>query len=344
MTQDKILNWKAYIQDPERQHATKIRRLVEKAIHEFFEMREFIHVRTPTIVVSPGMETHIRPYQLSTGEYLATSPEFSMKKLLVGGLEKIFQICPAYRVEPKSPQHHPEFTLLEWYRAHASYEDIMKDFEELMEFLAIKITGSSQIRYCGNSIELKAPWTRLKVYDLFLEFAQIDIKKASTLDSMAEEAKKLGLSVDTSDTWDDLYFKIWLNFIENKLPHDRGVIVYHYPPSQAALSVLEQNSDGSFWAKRFEPYAGGLELGNAFEELCDPIEQRKRFEEDMNLREQIYGKSFPKNPIDEEFLSALEEGMPPSGGIAVGVDRLVMLMANQPNIDKTLWLNSYVKS
>ena len=137
----------------------------------------------------------------------------------------------------------------------------------------------------------------------------------------------------------------WSNyFIENNLPKDQAVFVYRYPPSQSALSVIDKDSDGSSWARRFEPYAGGLELGNAFEELTDPIEQRKRFVEDMALREKIYGPSFPKNPIDEDFMDALNEGMPPSGGIAVGVDRLVMLFADQNDIDKTLWLQSYIET
>ena len=124
------------------------------------------------------------------------------------------------------------------------------------------------------------------------------------------------------------------------LPADRAVFVTRYPRSQAALSVIDQDPDGTEWAKRFEVYAGGLELGNAFEELTDPVEQRKRFEKDMDLREQIYGPDFPRNKMDEEFLEALAEGMPPSGGIAMGVDRMVMLFANEPEIEQTLWLRS----
>jgi lysyl-tRNA synthetase class 2 len=172
----------------------------------------------------------------------------------------------------------------------------------------------------------------------------VDLLKADTVETLGKEALRLGLTTDATDTWDDLYFKIWLTFIEPKLPADKAVFVYRYPPSQSALSVIDTDPDGSPWARRFEPYAGGLELGNAFEELTDPIEQRKRFIEDMNLRESIYGSSFPRNPIDEDFLEALAEGMPPAGGIAVGVDRLVMLLANEPDIDYTIWLQSYVEN
>jgi lysyl-tRNA synthetase class 2 len=261
-----------------------------------------------------------------------------MKRLLAGGLERIFQICPAFRDEPEATTHRPEFTMLEWYRAHAGYEDIMRDTEELIERLARKIHGRPEIRYQGRTISVATPWPRLRVRDLFAEHAGVDLVRASTPESLAAECRRLGLQSSPDDTWDDLYFRIWLNLIEPRLPQDRAVLVTRYPASQAALAVVDADADGSRWAKRFEAYAGGLELGNAFEELTDPAEQRRRFIEDMELRERIYGPGFPKNPLDEEFLQALTEGMPPAGGIAVGVDRLVMLLADEPDIDFTFWL------
>jgi lysyl-tRNA synthetase class 2 len=190
----------------------------------------------------------------------------------------------------------------------------------------------------------------LRVRDLFSEIG-IDLVKSDTTEKLHEECVRLKLSKKddllassastgpTWPTWDDLYFKIWLNLIEPKLPADRAVFVTRYPASQAALAVIDQDPDGSRWARRFEVYAGGLELGNAFEELTDPIEQRARFTKDMELREKIYGPAFPKSPLDEGFLKALEEGLPPSGGIAVGVDRMVMLFADENEIDYTQWLN-----
>lgn len=338
------MNWKQRTQNPQRLHGTRIRHQVENGIREFFLSQSFIETRTPLIVPCPGMETHIRPFQVrSTANpemlsFLPTSPEFAMKKLLVGGLERIFQICPAFRDEPNSPIHRPEFTLLEWYRANAGYEAIMKDTEELFEFLAIRLHGKAAIPYQGREISVKTPWPRLRVRDLFQEKVGIDLVACGTRAQLAEEAKRLKLSVNPDETWDDIYFKIWLNFIESHLPADQAVFVTRYPASQAALAVVDSDSDGSKWAKRFELYAGGIELGNAFEELTDPIEQRRRFVKDMELREETYGPSFPKNPLDEGFLAALEEGMPPSGGIAVGVDRMVMLYANEPEIDYTFWV------
>jgi lysyl-tRNA synthetase class 2 len=290
------------------------------------------------------MEPHIRPFQVhSTHQktpiaYLPTSPEFAMKRLLVGGLERIFQICSAFRDEPTSVTHHPEFTMLEWYRAYAGYEEIMEDTEKLFEFLAIRLFGKPSFIFQGQEISVKTPWPRLQVRDLFLEITGVDLVKKSTTELLSIECKRLGLPVNSEDLWDDLYFKIWLNLIEPQLPANQAIFVTRYPASQAALAVIDCDSDGSRWARRFEVYAGGIELGNAFEELTHPYEQKKRFIEDMELREKVYGPAFPKNPLDESFLNALEEGMPPSGGIAMGVDRIVMLYADEPEIGLTTWL------
>jgi lysyl-tRNA synthetase class 2 len=214
----------------------------------------------------------------------------------------------------------------------------MKDTEQLFEFLAIQLFGKPSFQYQGKEISVQTPWPRLRVRDLFLKYTGIDLVRSHRLDEMKNECARLKIQTSPEDTWDDLYFRVWLNLIEPKLPTDQAVFVMRYPASQAALAVVDQDPDGSRWARRFELYAGGIELGNAFEELTDPVEQRKRFVEDMELREKTYGSSFPKNPLDEGFLDALSEGMPPSGGIAVGVDRMVMLFANEPDIHYTTWI------
>jgi len=335
------MRWMDRTLDPQRLSGVATRQRVEAAIREFFLGREFLETRTPLLVRCPGMETHIRPFRVGKSRYLPTSPEFAMKRLLVGGLEKIFQVCPAFRDEPFSPHHRTEFTLLEWYRSFAGYEEIMRDTEELFAFIARKLLGKAELRYQGQRIDLTPPWPRLRIRELFLEHTGVDLVASADRDHLARECKRLRLPVNDGDNWDDLYFKIWLNLIEPKLPADRAVFVYRYPASQAALSVVDADPDGSRWAKRFEVYTGGFELGNAFEELTDPIEQRKRFAEDMDLREQIYGQEFPRNPMDEEFLEALAEGMPPAGGIAMGVDRMVMLFADQPDIGLTTWLEPH---
>ncbi len=341
-----VLKWSNHVLDSRRLKALKIRSAVENGIREFFGSQGFIETRTPLLVPCPGMEIHIRPFQLKSGAYLPTSPEFAMKRLLVGGLEKIFQICPSFRSEPNSNTHHPEFTMLEWYRAYDSVEKIQSDTENLVEHLAIKINGKPEIRYQGETISVKTPWPRYRVRDLFSKIGVELIEPGSggknvSTDKLHEHCKRLGILSDEKDTWDDLYFRIWLNLIEPTLPKNKAVFVERYPQSQAALSVLDTDPDGSLWAKRFEFYIAGLELGNAFEELTDAKEQRSRFIRDMEERKKIYGESFPPNPLDEDFLEALEEGLPPSGGIAVGVDRLVMLFADEPVLEKTLWLPSY---
>ena len=344
-----MTSWKTHVQDPRRVRAIHVRDQIETGIEEFFRSQGFQKVRTPLLVRSPGMEPHIRPFRVtSSGQpmnsdspFLQTSPEFAMKKLLVGGLKRIFQISPAFRSEPPSVTHHPEFTLLEWYRAEAGYLDIMNDTENLFASLAQKLFGREELTYQGRKISVKTPWPRLSVRELFREHTGVELVQDGKARDLTGDCRRLGLQTDASDTWDDLYFKIWLNLIEPKLPADRAVFVTRYPASQAALSVIDKDPDGSEWAKRFEVYAGGLELGNAFEELTDASEQRRRFEKDMDLRTEIYGESFPKNPIDEEFIGALEQGLPPSGGIAMGVDRMVMLYADEPEIDRTLWLPSY---
>ncbi len=348
-TAERSMRWRDHVLDPRRRRGTATRSGVEKGIRDFFSGRGFLETRTPLLVPCPGMETHIRPFRVEASArgshftgfdvFLPTSPEFAMKRLLAGGLEKIFQITQSFRDEPRSPQHLPEFTMLEWYQAYAGYEAIQQDTEELIEFLATRLCGAPEISYQGKKISVKTPWPRLKVRDLFREHAGVDLTQAAQPEELAEHCRRLGLGADlTRETWDDLYFKIWLNTIEPKLPEDQAVFVMRYPPSQAALSVIDSDADGSRWAKRFEAYIGGLELANAFEELTHPGEQRTRFEEDMDLRERLYGQAFPPNPIDEEFLGALTEGMPPSGGIALGVDRLVMLLADEPEIDYTVWL------
>ena len=341
----KNVEWMNRVLDPRRQKAMRVRAQVEATIRSFFLDQDFLETRTPLLVPCPGMEPHIRPFQLKTGAYLPTSPEFAMKRLLVGGLEKIFQICPSFRFEPESPMHSPEFTMLEWYRAWAGYEEIMIDTENLFATLAQKVLGcepgKESLVYQGKRIDLTRPWPRLRVRDLFEQHCGINLAQETQTADLRKHCERLKLGWNPEDTWDDLYFRIWLNEIEPKLPSDRAIFVTRYPASQAALAVVDQDEDGSTWARRFETYSGGMELGNAFEELTHPGEQRRRFNEDMQLRAQLYGPNFPKTSLDEEFLTALEEGMPPAGGIAMGVDRIVMLFADEPELDQTLWLQSY---
>lgn len=320
-----------------------LRAHITRLVRQFFFENGFIETDTPSFVLSPGMEPHIRPFRVEgTRAFLHTSPEFAMKKILATGeASKIFQVCKVFRSEPFSQTHHPEFTMLEWYRTNAGYEQIMNDVEALFAFVA---------RGIQSALPVQQPWLRLSIAECFLKFAEIDLVAVQSEQKFFEACvarKILGASdLDTSDlqkpgTWDDLFFRVMLNCVEPALQKlGQPVIVYDYPESQAALANLKTDASGLRWAKRFEVYAGGFELANAFDELTDPQVQRQRFEKDMKLRHQIYGDSFPANPIDESFIECLSK-LPPSAGIALGIDRLVMYFTGASDIQETLWLPSY---
>jgi lysyl-tRNA synthetase class 2 len=322
-----------HVQDPRRLHGLRVRQRTKQALHQFFQNRDYLEVDTPLLVRSPGMEPHIRPFTVMTGAHLPTSPEFAMKKLLAGGLTKIYQLAPSFRNEPPSITHQPEFTMLEFYRAFVDMETFMTEVEDCLRFVAQTVSQDSRFR---------EPFERRSFRDWFLLGTALDLVEFPTLDTLkiASQAllKSHGLSVANIATWDDLVALLWLNFVEPKLPQDRPSFVYHYPASQAALARKVVDEHGHFWARRFEVYLGSMELGNAFEELLDPEEQRDRFMKDMKLREETYGEDFPPSPVDEEFLRALEEGLPPCAGIAIGFDRLIMCLAKEEDIRFTRWL------
>lgn len=335
------------ILDPRRLRAIDARERVEVAIRGFLAGLGFRETRTPILVPNPGMDPHVRPFRVGphapsfppeSVAYLPTSPELALKRLLAGGLTRIFQLGPAFRSEPPSRTHRTEFTMLELYRAHADDERLRQDVEALVAHVATALHGEPAVTYQGQRISFAPPWPRLSVRELFRAHAGVDLGVASATGSLRDACHALEIATRADDTWDDLFFRLWLERVEPALPADRAVFVCRYPASQAALAVLDADPDGSRWAKRFEIFAGGLELGNAFEELTDPDEQRHRFVADMEERARAHGGEILPNEPDEGFLAALAEGMPPCAGIAIGVDRLVMLLADEPDIDYTFWL------
>ncbi len=312
---------------------------MERWIREFFWSLNFEETRTPLLVKSPGMEPHIRPIEVAPGVFLPTSPEFAMKKLLAKGMPRIFQICSSFRDEPRSPEHSPEFTMLEFYETQTSLEKFQERVESLFGFVAKKMQDTYGI---ASSFQLNAPWPRFKVNELFQKHAGIDLRQASTHD-LSGICLQQGIPASHDEPWDDLYFKIWLNLVEPALPSDRLCFVTHYPVSQSSLCNRVKDEQGYEWANRFEIYAGKLELGNAFDELRDPEIQKKNFLKDQEIRKQTYGESYPTSPIDEELLVAIER-MPPTCGIAIGVDRMAMLLLNVKDIQKILPLDSHWKT
>lgn len=319
-----------------------------RAIREYFQSLGFLEVNTPALQRSPGLEPHLQAFatelvhpiqRVRLPLYLHTSPEFAMKKLLVGGFEKIFQIAQVFRNGERSHTHHPEFSMLEWYRTGSTYLDIMNDCEGLIRSVATAVQGKDPLlQWQGKTAGVSEPFERITVVEAFQRYASVDLEVClDNLEPSSGPIRKacegLGISTVKDDRFEDIFFRIFLEKIEPKLGIQRPTFLYDYPVSMAALS-RPKASDPRF-AERFELYVCGMELANAFGELTDPVVQRHRFENDMKLKEQLYGYRYP---IDEEFLEALEEGLPECAGIALGVDRLMMLVTGADSINDVLWI------
>lgn len=314
-------------------------------MRDYFARENFIEVDTPALQVSPGLEPHLAAfatdYVTPQGEkhrlYLATSPEFSCKKLLVAGMPRIYQLSHVFRNGEGSSRHHPEFTLLEWYRAGAGYRELMRDCEALLRAVA-DVAQRATVSYRGVSCDMTKPARVLSVQEAFAEFTGIDLlgSIADPHDPQPEKLRELagqiGVRTHADDSWDDIALRILGEKIEPFLGRDVPCFLTDYPLCMAALA-RPKPADARV-AERFELYVCGLELANAFVELTDPALQRARFEKDMALKEKLYGTRYP---VDEDFLRALEHGMPDAAGIALGLDRLVMLAAGSEDIADVLW-------
>ena len=310
----------------------QIRERIVDAIRLFFKSEGFCEVETPALVPCPGLEPHLDPFAVTAAgagpAYLPTSPEYAMKKLLASGSGNIFQICKAFRGEPLSDLHLPEFTMLEWYRVGAGYEAVMDDCERMCAFVAHAACGGTTVTWQGAELGLAPPYERISVRDAFRRHAGLDLTLAEPLDELRRLVETAdGVVTSDDDTWDEVFFRAFLRHVEPKLGTGRPTILFDYPARMAALSRIK--SDDPLVCERFELYAGGVELANAFSELTDAAEQRRRFEADNAERRRL-GK--PELPIDEELLAALDRGLPECGGIALGVDRLMMLLTDTPDI------------
>lgn len=332
------MNWWFPYKFEQKREKLQLRARMIKAIREYFDSHGFVEVQTPCLQVSPGMEPHLHAFRteqklpdLSDGStyYLHTSPEFAMKKLLVAGLENIYQICQVFRNAEGSSIHSCEFTMIEWYRANRSYDVIMGDCEALFKFIAQKC-GVQNFRHKNKVCDPFEVWEYISVVDAFLKYA--DINLLEVLGDKVGFAKIAGVHFESEYDWDDVFFKVFGERIEPLLGVGQPTILYDYPAHMAALS--RQREDDPRFAERFELYVCGVELANAFGELTDADEQFRRFQEDMRLKQKIYGEAYP---IDMDFIEALKHGMPEASGIALGVDRLAMLLAHADTIDEILW-------
>lgn len=290
-------------------------------VRNFFQQKDFLEVRTPSLVACPGTEPSLDVFQteLSIGSkkktlFLPTSPELHLKKALSFGADKIFEISNCFRNGEVTQTHQPEFLMLEWYRAYSNLFAIKED----VVFL---------IRHLAEALQVPAPKkvVTYSVSQLFEQYCQFQLTPQTSMEELKDLATKLGVDVHSAESIDDYFFLIFMDKIESQLPADHLVFVEKYPPYQAALARL--TSDG--WGDRFEAYWKGMELCNAFHELNDPKIQKLRAQEDLSKKKQMMKSPVP---LDEEFFVCLQAGMPPSGGIALGLERLFMAFYHVDNI------------
>ncbi len=304
-----------------------------RATRAFLEARGYLEVETPYAVPAPGEEVHLRPFATSrthpdgTTEplWLHTSPEFAMKKLLVGGAGPIFQFARVWRNEEGSALHAPEFTMLEWYRPHADMDALIAETTDLLRAVLPPVVSCRGVTTDLSRIE------RLTVAEAFTRHAGADV--LGTAGDAAALAASAGVGLRENETWEDLFFRLLLDRVEPAIGRTHPTFLTHWPADQAALA--RRDPDDPRVALRFELFVCGIELANAFVELTDAAEQRVRFEQDRARRHALYG---PDWPMDEAFLAALAHGMPPSSGIALGFDRLAMLATGADRIGQVLWL------
>jgi lysyl-tRNA synthetase class 2 len=316
---------------------------ITAALRVWFAKHDFLEVETAALQVSPGNETHLHAFATDLigpggerrGLYLRTSPEFACKKLLAAGERRIVDFARVFRNRERGALHHPEFTMLEWYRANESYEVLMDDCAALLAETA-RAAGTEKFKFHDKTVDPFAAPVRLTVAEAFARHANVDLlttvsKGRGDRAALAAQAGKARVSVANDDTWGDIFSRILAERVDPHLGIDRATILYEYPLPLAALARAKPGSDKV--AERFELYVCGVELANAFGELTDVGEQRARFEAAMAEKERIHGERYP---LDEDFLSALGQ-MPRACGIALGFDRLVMLATGAQHIENVIW-------
>jgi len=326
----------------DRRPALLARGRIIAALRAWFAAQDFVEVDTGALQVSPGNETHLHafattlvaPDGASSQLYLRTSPEFAGKKLLAAGERRIVEFAKVFRNRERGALHHPEFTLLEWYRAGEPYGALMQDCAAVLA-RAAEAAGTRQLTFRGRAADPFAEPERLTVAEAFSRFAGIDLlatlsESEPDREALAGAARAAGIRIGDDDRWGDIFSRVLVERVEGNLGIGRATILDQYP---AVLAALARPAPDRRVAERFELYACGVELANGFGELTDAAEQRRRLEREMAEKERIYGERYP---IDEDFLAALA-AMPQACGIALGLDRLVMLATGAARIDQVLW-------
>jgi len=343
-----MTTWQKIHQHPALWEQYLLRERVIRAIRQFFIGQKFREIDPPLLITHPAAESYLEVFQTTLYDhyrnsqpmFLSTSPETALKKLLVAGIGNCFALTKSFRnMETGGPLHHPEFTMLEWYRAGVDYRETMQDCEQLLLFIKRFIsnktrqkTATREIVYQGQTLDLTPPWERLSVREAFKRYAQFDLAQALTRPALHKLAKHRGYRVEQKTTWEELFNQIYLNEVEPRLGQGKPTIIYDFPLELAALA--RKKAGDPRWAERFEFYLAGLELGDGYSELTDWKEQEKRFKREITKIKRL-GKTV--YDYDHDFIEALKVGLPECSGVAVGVDRLVMLFGNRKDIAETLF-------
>jgi len=326
----KQVDWEKYQQ----------RAKILNGIREYFVGRNFLEVETPLLLPTVSTEPYLEVFETKLMDdlggkrrmFLPTSPEYAMKKLLSRGSGSIFQITKSFRNgEGESPKHNPEFTILEWYEVGGDYMSVVEDFAQLMRrLLKIIKPGADKLTYQGREYDLAGSWEKISLAEAFWRYAGIEEEVMLDERKLKRVVAEKGYQVRQETTWEEVWNQIIANEVEPRLGTERPTVLYNYPVAQAALA---KKATDMRYAERAEVFLAGMELGNIFSELTDYKEQEARCRADLVERAKL-GKS--EYPMDEEFIAALKAGMPETGGIAVGVDRLVMLLTDASEIREVI--------
>ncbi|MFC1958855.1 lysine--tRNA ligase [Chloroflexota bacterium] len=331
------------ISNPETKETFKMRSQTIAAMRQFLNQRGFLEVETPILQPSAGGAL-ARPFvthhhALDQDFYLRIATELHLKRLIIGGFDKVYELGRIFRNEGLSTKHNPEFTLLESYEAYADYNDVMKMLETMVSKICQQVLDTDEVKYGDNIISFEPPWRRLQLHEGVAEYSGIDFRQYPNADLLRAKMKEKGLEVDPQKNWAQLVDELLSTFAEPKLIQPTFLV--DYPISMSPLAKTKPGHERV--VERFEAFAGGIEIANAFTELNDPIEQEERFrvqletKKKMALQETQSTSDYEEiETIDEDFLLALEYGMPPTGGLGVGIDRLVMLLTNQQSIREVI--------
>ena len=318
------------IANPEAREIAIMRSRLVSVFRRFMDDRGFIEVETPMLVpVAAGGMAH--PFEthhnaLNQDLFLRIATELYLKKLIVGGLEKVYEIGRIFRNEGIDLNHNPEFTTMESYESFADYNDVMRMVEELVYKVAMEVRGSAVVEYGDATIDLTPPWPRLSLVEQIIKRSGIDILQCPDTETLATEMQAAGIDATAASSWGGMVDKLLSDRVE---PHlIQPCFLVDYPVAMSPLAKKKPEDDRL--VERFEAFAAGMELANAFTELNDPVEQRNRFEDQERLRAQLPGEEWDR--LDEDFLTAVEHGMPPTGGLGIGIDRLTMLLSGRTSI------------